>query len=205
MLINFDYDGVIADSLDQLLDLSVKAQQSLGFGRAPKRDDFRTIENLTFYDLGKLIGLPDELASVYENEIFKLEKERYDVKLFPDIVPVLIELAQKNTLVVITSNQSSVVSNTLKKFGLKNSIVKIFGGDDGTTKSERIEKSCIEFQCDPHYVFMVGDAISDVRQGKLAGVKTVAVTWGFQEREVLEREAPDFVIDKPQELLTIVV
>ena len=85
MLINFDYDGVIVDSFEQLLDLSVRAQQSLGVGRVPTRDDFRTIENLTIYDLGKLIGLPEDLASGYANEIFKLQKENWDVNVFPDI------------------------------------------------------------------------------------------------------------------------
>jgi len=43
-----------------------------------------------------------------------------------------------------------------------------------------------------------------VRQGRLAGVRTVAVTWGFQERELLEQEAPDFVINNPKDLLKIV-
>ena len=203
MLINFDYDGVIVDSFDQWLDLSVLAQQSLGVGRAPTRDDFRTLDNLTIYNLGKLIGLPDDLASAYANEIFKLQKANWDVKVFPDIVPVLIELAQKNTLVVITSNQSNIVSNTLEENGLDKAFSRVLGGDLGSTKAERIEQSRREFQSDLQNSLMVGDTISDVRQGKLAGVRTVAVTWGFQERELLEQEAPDFVINNPKDLLKI--
>ncbi len=47
---------------------------------------------------------------------------------------------------------------------------------------------------------MVGDAISDIRLGKLAGVRTAAVAWGYQSREALVAEAPDLVIDAPGQL-----
>jgi phosphoglycolate phosphatase len=95
------------------------------------------------------------------------------------------------------------VSNTLEEFGLDKAISRVMGGDLGSTKAERIEQSRREFQSDLQNSLMVGDAISDVRQGKLAGVRTVAVTWGFQERELLEQEAPDFVINNPKDLLKI--
>ena len=50
---------------------------------------------------------------------------------------------------------------------------------------------------------MIGDTISDIRQGKLAEVQTAAVTWGFQPRELLARESPDVMLDDPTDLLNI--
>lgn len=41
----------------------------------------------------------------------------------------------------------------------------------------------------------VGDAPFDIRAGHAAGVTTVAVTWGFFDRESLEAERPDAVAD----------
>jgi phosphoglycolate phosphatase len=203
MLINLDYDGVIVDSFEPLLDLCVRAQQSLGVGRAPTREDFRTITNLTIHELGKLIGLPENLAPEYENEFFRLQQGNWKVGTFPDMVPVILELAKKHTLVIITAGQSDIVTKTLHEFGLGNAISKVLGGDLGLTKAERIEQSRCAFKIDPVDSLMVGDAISDMRQGKRAGVKTVAVTWGFQKRELLVGESPDYIIDHPKDLLKI--
>lgn len=41
----------------------------------------------------------------------------------------------------------------------------------------------------------------DVREAREAGVRTVAVTWGWHPRERLERACPDVLIDKPEDLL----
>lgn len=46
---------------------------------------------------------------------------------------------------------------------------------------------------------------SDIRHGKAAGVRTVAVTWGYQKRHTLEQEKPDFVVDSPDELLNVLL
>jgi len=42
---------------------------------------------------------------------------------------------------------------------------------------------------------MVGDTNLDIMMGKNANVKTVAVTWGAENRESLEKANPDYVID----------
>jgi phosphoglycolate phosphatase-like HAD superfamily hydrolase len=41
---------------------------------------------------------------------------------------------------------------------------------------------------------MVGDSISDIRAGKNAGAKTVAVLSGLFSREELAREQPDLIL-----------
>lgn len=48
----------------------------------------------------------------------------------------------------------------------------------------------------------VGDSPFDVQAAKAAGVGSIAVTWGrIHERERLEREAPDTVVETVEELL----
>ena len=47
----------------------------------------------------------------------------------------------------------------------------------------------------------VGDAPFDVRAGRAAGLRTIAVTWGFFSRADLEAEGPDMIVDTPGELL----
>ena len=42
--------------------------------------------------------------------------------------------------------------------------------------------------------WMIGDAISDIREGKRAGVRTAAVTWGYQPESVLAAEQPERIV-----------
>jgi phosphoglycolate phosphatase len=52
-------------------------------------------------------------------------------------------------------------------------------------------------------VFMVGDSVSDVREAREAGVKSIAVSWGHQSVEKLVAAAPDHVVHLPEELIEI--
>ena len=53
----------------------------------------------------------------------------------------------------------------------------------------------------PQDTYFIGDSEVDVLTGKNAGMKTVAVSWGFRDRKVLEAASPDVIIDSRAELL----
>lgn len=57
----------------------------------------------------------------------------------------------------------------------------------------------------PEEVVYVGDTNTDMKTGKNTGMFTVGVTWGFREREELESCGADRVVDKPGEILAIVL
>jgi len=49
----------------------------------------------------------------------------------------------------------------------------------------------------------VGDSVIDVATGKNAGMRTVAVSWGFRPRQELFSAEPDLLIDRPSDLLQL--
>ena len=53
----------------------------------------------------------------------------------------------------------------------------------------------------PSDILFVGDSIYDIRTGKNAGMKTLAVTWGYQPKEQLVAENPDFIADSPAQII----
>jgi phosphoglycolate phosphatase len=50
----------------------------------------------------------------------------------------------------------------------------------------------------------IGDEDRDIEAAKKAGVKSAAVTWGFNTKKRLASINPDFLITKPSDILTIV-
>ena len=55
----------------------------------------------------------------------------------------------------------------------------------------------------PEESVLVGDGETDLRSARNAGLRSVAVTWGFRSREALLAEGPDGMAESPEELLTL--
>ena len=204
MLINFDFDGVIADSFGQLLALCIGAQKVTGLGRMPVDDDLRRLENLTFEGLADRLEIPsmmvpDFLKTVFEHQ----QKDQSAVHFFPGMDTLLKDLSRTSDIGIITSSSSDLVRGYLVEYGVAESVSFLCGGEKGRSKKESILDNMDRLSVSPQQTCMVGDAISDIRQGKAAGVMTVAVGWGFQEVELLRRENPDYLAGSPGELLKI--
>jgi pyrophosphatase PpaX len=56
----------------------------------------------------------------------------------------------------------------------------------------------------PHAIY-VGDSPFDIQAGQAAGMATAAVTWGIFSREALEAAEPDFVLERPADVVRICV
>lgn len=206
MLINFDYDGVIVDSFEILYQQSLQAQALTGLGRPPTRQDIRTLTNMTFEDLGRECKIPAHHIPTFVNHIFDLQRQAATLPvLFPGIADQLRQLASHHTLTIITSSSQIAVEQTLKQHDLTATISLILDGSGTSSKSERIKRAQQMFNVPATETYMVGDAMSDIRQGKLAGVHTVAVTWGFQPKHLLLAESPDYIVNHPADFLSLLI
>ena len=53
--------------------------------------------------------------------------------------------------------------------------------------------------CAVDQVAYVGDSAADLEAGREAGMRIVAVSWGYQRKEDLMQIAPDYFFDAPQQ------
>lgn len=51
---------------------------------------------------------------------------------------------------------------------------------------------------------MIGDTVSDIRNGHLAGVRTIAVGWGYQSLEFMRRASPHFEATNATDIRNII-
>ena len=201
MLINFDYDGVIVDSFEILYQQTLAAQALIGVGRPPTRHDLHTLENMTFEELGRQCNIPLEHIPPFVGHVFDFQRQATTLPpLFPGIAERLKDLSRHHTLTIITSSFRAAVERTLHHYDLSSTISLILDGASSESKGERIVRSQQIYGFSAGETYMVGDAMSDIRQGKLAGVHTIAVSWGFQPRQILVGECPDFILDHPDAL-----
>jgi len=57
---------------------------------------------------------------------------------------------------------------------------------------------------DPAEMFFVGDSVVDIETARATGMRSVAVTWGFQDRERLRSAGPDHLVDDFDELWEVI-
>ena len=53
-------------------------------------------------------------------------------------------------------------------------------------------------------IVYVADETRDIEAAKKAKVRIISVTWGFNSREILKKQNPDFLVDRPEEILRII-
>jgi len=112
----------------------------------------------------------------------------------------LEKLSKNNILIVVTSNDTQVVKSYFKSKKI-DFFDEIIGSDEEPSKTKKIEY--IKSKYPSKEIYYVGDTIGDILEGKKAGVKTVAVAWGWHDKTDLKKESPDYILNSPDELTNL--
>jgi phosphoglycolate phosphatase len=201
----FDFDGTIADTLAAVIKLANRHHAELGI--PPLGDeDIEALRGMTSRQIMKkyrisLVKLP-QLILRYQKE---LHREIDKMGLFPGIRELLVELKELGVqLGILTSNSQENVLKFLKAreldvFDFIHSESNIFG------KGRALRHLLKEGEIDRNGVVYVGDETRDIEACRRASVPVIAVTWGFQRRELLAGLRPTYIVDSPAEIREIVL
>lgn len=66
-----------------------------------------------------------------------------------------------------------------------------------------IERALKGEKLDPKTTVMVGDRKFDIEAAKKAGIRNIAVTWGYGSLEELKEAEPDVILSHPNELISV--
>ncbi len=200
----FDFDGVLADSLIPMLSYARQVCQELGYPCEPTQNDLEILDKMEFSEYGRQLGIPEALIDKFVMRNFELfSGQEESLAITPGIKPVIEELSERAFLGVITGNSCKVVDKFQDAHGLKNKFQTILGAEDDGNRIEKISKIISLSGGSNFEAFMVGDAVSDIRAAREAGVKSIAVGWGHQTKKKLLTENPDFLVDQPEDLLHV--
>jgi HAD superfamily hydrolase (TIGR01509 family) len=201
-----DLDGTIVDSREAYVEAMRTAMIKTGqktidieaVTEIPKRLE----QNLPINDLIKGIDvqkfLKAYLDAYYQATITK-------VKPVQSIAETLRRLTEKAKLAVITMRhvKREKVMEELRRFDLAKYIQDVTTGLDTQKPKpspEALIKCAKKLSVEMSECAVVGDSVSDVKAGKAAGAKTIAVLTGIFSREELEKENPDLILENVKEL-----
>lgn len=198
----FDYDGVIADSFSLWYRIYKRLAPEMGMPLPRSEEDL-----LRLYDKNIFASLRLVLGSRMNPRAIQERIREESISLYPREVPVfngmkslIITLGKKHPLFIIPSNASLVVQEHLAHHRITG-VRSVMGPEKESDKSKKIQT--IQSQFSGAEFWYIGDTVGDIKEGQNAGVKTVAVTWGYHAKERLAAVKPDYLVSTPRELLAL--
>ncbi|HEY9741482.1 MAG TPA: HAD hydrolase-like protein [Coleofasciculaceae cyanobacterium] len=203
-VIMFDFDGTLADTLDTLV--TITNRLALEFGYKPTApEELAQIRNLSSREIVMQSGIsifkiPFLLKKIKGN----LHNEIQYLNSIPGIKEALIQLKYEgNILGILTSNSEENVRIFLNKQGMEELFSFVYSETTLFSKHKIIRKFMKENYLSSEEIVYVGDETRDIESSKKIPIKVIAVSWGFNSREVLAKHKPDFLIHKPSELIEV--
>ena len=195
----FDLDGTIVDSREAYLEAAKTAFRTIGQEASeaatameiPKRLE----QNQSIDDITR--GNTKRFLAVYLKTYYAITE--FKTKPIPNVQATLAALQEKAKLALITMRYvpKTAITKELQQFGLAQYFTHIVTALDAHKPKPSPEAliatvKAMDVQiCD---CVIVGDSVSDVKAGKAAGVKTVAVLSGLFSHGELAREHPDLIL-----------
>jgi phosphoglycolate phosphatase len=196
----FDYDGVLVDSLDEVVRAGNAFCRSIGHECIVSKHMVTTLQPMTYDQLARSIGLPPDQREACAYFVFnRLQERGAATPLFPGVESLFHHLAARR-IVIISGNSRDVISTKLAAHALDEQVAAIFGAHEPGDKADKIRRACADFNAKPGRTCMIGDSISDIQYAKNAGVQSIAVTWGWQSRATLAGQQPDHIVESVGEL-----
>jgi len=204
-VIIFDFDGTIANTFDVLVQITSRLLQEFGYKRASP-EEIEQLRNLTSREIIKASGISVfKIPFLLRRVKADLKNEILSVKPIPGMKEVLIELSnQGNQLGIITSNSKDNVNLFLENNGLKGIFSFVCSGTTLFGKNHVINSFLREKNLRLEQVVYVGDETRDIEAAKRSKIQMIAVSWGYNSKEVLMHQNPDFLIENPSQLIEVI-
>jgi phosphoglycolate phosphatase len=198
----FDFDGVLMESLDVYEKTVSLCLEKINKPLTRGREEFLELFEGNFYE--SLVKRGVDLKEFMEASGSLLTNVNYsEIKPVLAMMPVLQEMKKKNILLVISSNDSGTIKEALERFHFGDYFQGILGSDFMLSKKDKMLYAINKHQIALEDIYYIGDTTGDIVEGKLAGVKTVGVTWGWHSKENMAQAKPDYLFDNPRDLLQL--
>ncbi|MCW4002318.1 MAG: HAD family hydrolase [Candidatus Bathyarchaeota archaeon] len=194
-----DLDGTIVDSTEAYIEAARIAFQAVGQKPPHKKLTLeiprRIEQGLPFSDI--INGDKKRFLQVYLDAYYSITETK--TKLLPNVSAALETLSGKAKLALITMRHvpNQTIQKELDYLGVSRYFAHIVTALD-TSKPKPAPEALIRcmkaLDLEISDCIIAGDSVNDVRAGKAAGARTVAVLSGLFDRQELANEQPDLIL-----------
>ena len=198
-LIIFDFDGTIANTIEIGIPIFNKLANKYNFVELKKLEELHNTTLKEFFRMHKIskIRFPFYFREFLED----LNKSIDDVKIYPEIKDIIKKLNKNYKLGIVSANTKENIQKFLKKNDLEFCFDFIYNYQLIFGKSKVFKKLIKSKKLKKEDLIYIGDELRDIEASKKAGIDIISVTWGFNNKNILKKEKPTFIADKPEDIL----
>jgi len=211
----FDLDGTILDTIHDLSGMMDKMLTDFGYPKRSLEEHKRAIgygaRNYVKNALPPEAAADDAIVETCYQAFYKMYKENTNEKTKPfDGIKELFEFLEEHQMkMAILSNKPDVATQTLTKqwFSVYN-LTCAYGERAGIPRKPDAGATLAvaeEMGLAPSEIAFVGDSETDVQTALNAGMVPVGVLWGFRTREQLIEAGAEYIVNTPEELMSLLV
>ncbi len=204
----FDLDGTLVDSVELIVrayrytaerHLGIQTSDEIWLERlgTPLRNQLRAVSDDEL--------LIEAMVSTYRD--YYGEHHDAGVALFPGVSEVISTLHDAgHRLGVVTSKLRAGTNRALELVELESFFEVIVTADEVARHKpdpEPVRVALERLDAAPADTVFVGDSPHDIAAGRDAGVATAAVLWGPFSVETLEAEGPNYYLNEPAEIVSV--
>ncbi|MFP3985145.1 MAG: HAD family hydrolase [Candidatus Bathyarchaeia archaeon] len=201
-----DLDGTIVDSMQVFEEAAKAAFSAIGHSKSSDSAGLEIVRclqrNLPLNGFLAKMGVDKDLTEKFLTTF--LQSFYYvapsKTRLLPDVDETLRRLSAVFLLALITRRQTlkKLVEQELKRLRIDQYFTAVVTGlevEKPTPSPDPILRAANQLQVATRDCVVVSDSGVDIKAAKTAGAKSVAVLSGVFEKEELEQEAPDLIIN----------
>jgi phosphoglycolate phosphatase len=196
----FDFDGTLADSLPLLLEVFNEVADRFRFPRM-ERSELEALRRHPAHKILRLLGIPFWKVPIIAGHMRSLmARNIHRVLLFDGVGDVLRRLASRKVgLAVVSSNSPENIRRVLGPevaalIEYYECGVSLFG------KKSRFRRVLARSGVPRTAAICIGDEIRDLEAAQSAGIAFGAVSWGYNDAEVLRAHSPTELFETPADL-----
>lgn len=207
----FDLDGTLANTIQDIADAVNYGLRELGCPEHSVTSYKKMVGNGT--PILCLRALPDDKKDKAD-ELRRLFERRYsehyldNTCLYDGMAEAVRTLSKAGVTIAVATNKPQDAARRIVGELLPDiDFVKVLGGCEERPKKPDpavIQEILDGTPCD-NRVYMIGDSNVDIQTAKNSGLISVGCVWGFRGRPELEAEGADYIAEKAQDIVTVIL
>lgn len=199
----FDFDGTLADSRSLAVRLYNELAYKYGFKEMGGHEVER-FSKLSIVERLRVLGVPAFRLPGLVSEMKRNYRYSVDSLQVVEGIPSAIEdmATAGYRLSIISSNLESIIDKFVANHRL-NHFEHIYCARNLFGKNYTINRFLRTFHIKKEHVIYVGDELRDIEACKKSGIPICAVAWGYDDANLLAQGKPDYIIQRPSELTSL--
>lgn len=205
----FDFDGTLVDSSEGIFKSLTYAFENMGHGTPTEELLRKFVGPPLHYSFTKFAGFTSEHAyEMTEKYRERYKKIGYLENRVYDGIPEMLERLQNEGYILGTASSKPVrfINDICEQRDIKKYFAHIGGTQFDNIKESKttvIKDAMKILGADTANTLMVGDRLFDIQGAHEAGIPCCAVLFGFGNRAEFEEYKAEYIIEKPNDIFSI--